>query len=116
MDINKRLPKPIKITISTISERKGEDIIVLDLRKLVTFTDYFIITTGNSSRQNLAIYQSIEENLAKLKRWPHHVEGLENLEWILLDYGDFIVHIFSDKSRDYYSLESLWTDAKKYEF
>jgi ribosome-associated protein len=86
---------------------------VLDLRSVSTFTDFFVIMTGNSSRQNTAIYESIELELKRDKLVPIGVEGRELAEWILIDYGSFVVHIFSKQARGYYSLEKLWGDAPR---
>jgi ribosome-associated protein len=110
------LPKEVRLSIKISQAKKAEEICVLDLRELTTFTDYFIIMHGNSSRQNVAIYQSLEEELRKENIKPFGVEGLENAEWILLDYGSFIVHIFSQRAREYYALEKLWADASRLDY
>ncbi len=110
-----RLNKAIKTAVSAALDKKAENIVVLNVKKIVDYTDYFLILSGNSTRQNQAIYDSIMESLKKLKRKPLHVEGVERGEWILLDYGSFIIHIFSPRAREYYDLESLWGDAKKVE-
>jgi len=105
------LPSEVRLSVKAGQARKAEDVLVLDLREISTFTDYFIIMTGNSSRQNVAIYENIEQELKKGKLQPLGVEGKELAEWILVDYGSFIVHVFSRRTRDYYSLEKLWGDA-----
>lgn len=110
------LPKEVKLSIKASQAKKAEEICVLDLRELTSFTDFFVIMHGNSSRQNVAIYESIEQELSKEKIRPFGVEGLENAEWILLDYGTFIVHIFSKRARDYYALEKLWADAPRLDY
>ncbi len=107
------LPKEIKISIKAGKEKKGEDIVVIGLKEISSFTDYFIIMNGNSIRQNTAIYENIEKELKKENIFPLHVEGKENAEWILMDYGSFILHIFSKELREYYSLEKLWGDGPK---
>jgi len=109
----KSLPPEVRISIQACLDKKGEELVVLDLRKIASFTDYFIILHGNSSRQNTAIYESIEETLKKKNIRPLSVEGKERAEWILLDYGSFIIHIFSSGAREYYSLEKLWGDAPR---
>lgn len=86
---------------------------VLDLRGISSFTDYFIITHGNSPRQNKALCESIEQELKKADIRSLSVEGKEHAEWILMDYGSFIIHILSKRAREYYSLEKLWGDAQK---
>ncbi|MFQ6069246.1 MAG: ribosome silencing factor [Candidatus Aminicenantales bacterium] len=112
----RRLPSEVKISIKAGQNKKGEDLIVLDLKGIASFTDYFIIMHGNSPRQNIALYESIEEELKRKNVYPLSVEGKENAEWILMDYGSFIVHIFSKRAREYYLLEKLWGDAVKYAF
>lgn len=110
-----RLNKVIKSALSAAMDKKAKNIVILDVKKIVDYTDYFLILSGDSTRQNQAIYDSIMESLKKLKKRPLHVEGVERGEWILLDYGSFIIHIFSPRVREYYDLESLWGDAKRME-
>lgn len=107
------LPHEVKISVKAGLAKKGEDLVILDLSGISSFTDYFIITHGNSPRQNIAIYESIEEELKKINLRPLSIEGKEHAEWILMDYGSFIIHIFSKRAREYYSLEKLWGDAQK---
>lgn len=107
------LPQSVRIAVKSSQAKKGEDIVVLRLSEISSFTDFFIIINGNSGRQNIAIYENIEQELKKLKIKPLSIEGKENAEWILMDYGNFVVHIFSKKAREYYSLEKLWGDAPK---
>ncbi|MCK4431107.1 MAG: ribosome silencing factor [Candidatus Aminicenantes bacterium] len=107
------LPGGVKISVKASQAIKGEDIIVLFLREISSFTDFFIIMHGNSSRQNFAIYENIAMELKKKNVTPLSIEGKKNSEWILMDYGSFIIHIFSEKAREYYSLEKLWGDAPK---
>ncbi len=108
-----KIPESVKLSVEAGRMKKAEDVVVLDLTGISSFTDFFIIMHGNSSRQNVAIYESIEEDLKDLSIRPLSVEGRENAEWILMDYGEFIVHIFSPKAREYYSLEKLWGDGVK---
>ena len=107
------LPREVKLSIEASLAKKAEDLVVLDLRGISSFTDYFIITHGNSPRQNKAVYESIEQDLKAENIHPLSVEGKKHAEWILMDYGSFIVHVFSEASRNYYSLEKLWGDAPK---
>jgi ribosome-associated protein len=107
------LPPEVRLSVKASQDRKAEDIVVLDLRDVSTFTDYFVIVTGNSARQNKAIYESIERELKKGRLMPIGVEGRELAEWILIDYGSFVVHVFSKQARGYYSLEKLWGDAPR---
>ena len=107
------IPEGVKTSVEASRMKKAEDIVVLDLTGISSFTDFFIIMHGNSSRQNVAIYEGIEKELKDLSIRPLSVEGRENAEWILMDYGEFIVHIFSSRAREYYSLEKLWGDGIK---
>jgi ribosome-associated protein len=109
----KSLPPEVKLSVKVSQDKKAEDIVVLDLREVSTFTDFFIIVTGNSTRQNKAIYESIEQELKKSRLIPIGVEGKDFAEWILIDYGSFVVHVFSKQARGYYSLEKLWGDAPR---
>jgi len=107
------LPREVKISLEASQAKKGEDLIVLDLRGISSFTDFFVIMHGNSPRQNIALYEGIEQELKKENIKPLSVEGKKHAEWVLMDYGNFIVHVFSRKAREYYSLEKLWGDASK---
>ena len=89
------LPGGVKISVKASQAKKGEDIIVLFLSEISSFTDFFIIMHGNSSRQNFAIYENIAMELKKKNVTPLSIEGKKNSEWILMDYGSFIIHIFS---------------------
>ena len=109
----RNLPKGVKIAVKVSLDKKGEDILVLDLSEKSSFTDIFVILHGKSPRQNLAIYENIEMELKKANIFPLSREGVENAEWILLDYGYFIIHVFTKAAREYYSLENLWIDAPK---
>jgi len=112
----KSLPPEVRLYVKASQDKKAEDIVVLDLRDISTFTDFFVIVTGNSTRQNTAIYESIEQELKKGRLMPIGVEGRDLAEWILIDYGSFIVHVFSKHARGYYSLEKLWGDAPRLTF
>ncbi|MGQ9471200.1 MAG: ribosome silencing factor [Candidatus Aminicenantales bacterium] len=105
------LPSEVRLSLKVSQAKKAEEIVVLDLRGIASFTDYFVIMSSNSIRQNIAIYQAIEESLGREGVFPLGVEGEINGEWVLMDYGHFIIHIFSRRARDYYSLEKLWQDA-----
>jgi ribosome-associated protein len=95
-----------------IDSRKGSDIRVLDLREVTSFADFFVIATGSNPRQIQAIAEEVQKRLKERGERPINVEGLNNAEWVLADYGDFIVHIFAPQSRQYYDLERLWRHAK----
>jgi ribosome-associated protein len=88
---------------------------MLDLREIASFTEFFLICTGANPRQVQAISDSIGEQLRNEGKRTLHIEGYSSAEWILLDYGDFIVHVFSAASRRFYDLERLWRDAKRVE-
>ncbi len=94
-------------------EKKAEKLVILDLSKLSCFTDFFILCNGNSDRQVKAISDSIEAFLSKQKIKPLNIEGYSEGRWVLLDYGDVIVHVFQDMLRDYFDLEALWSQAMK---
>jgi ribosome-associated protein len=110
-----RLPKQIEVTIDAAEDKKAHDLTVLDLRKAHGFTDYFVICSGTNPRQIRAIADSVMEALAADGVKPAHVEGYEQSEWILLDYFDFIVHIFAPETRMFYGLERLWGNAERVE-
>ena len=103
----------VESVVKGIFEKKGQNVLKVDLRKLENrITDYFIICHGSSKTQVDSISYSVEEVVRKeAGEKPLHVEGLENCFWVLIDYGDVIVHIFQEESRNFYSLESLWADA-----
>jgi ribosome-associated protein len=99
--------------IKGIFEKKGQDVLKIDLRKLENrITDYFVICHGSSVTQVDSLCDSVEDTVrAGTGEKPYHVEGLDNCFWVLLDYGDVVVHIFLEEYRHFYSLESLWADA-----
>jgi ribosome-associated protein len=92
---------------------KAVDLHVLDLAGISSFTDFFLICSGTSSRHMQAISDGIQEQLGRSGVWPTHVEGYSQAEWILLDYVDFVVHIFSEQARQFYDLERLWRKAAR---
>lgn len=110
------LDETVKLALHSASEKKAFDLVGLDLREIASFTEFFIIASGSNQRQVQAIADEIEEQLKKqLKTKPVRTEGYGSAEWVLMDYGDFIVHIFEQKAREFYDLERLWRDAKKVE-
>ena len=92
------------------------DVKILDLRDVTSFTDYFIICTSSNPKQSQAISDEISRQLKGIGELPVSVEGYETGEWLLMDYGDFLVHVFSETARPYYDLERLWRHAKPVEF
>jgi ribosome-associated protein len=103
----------LKIAVNAADDKKASDLVILDISKIASFATYFLLCTGDSSRQMQAIADEIEKRLRAQGVRPSHLEGYQNSEWILLDYGDLIVHIFSKTARVYYDLERLWRDGKK---
>ncbi|HHM24203.1 MAG TPA: ribosome silencing factor [Bacteroidetes bacterium] len=93
-------------------EKKAYDVMILDLRKLTDVTDFFVLCSADSDTQVKAIVDHIDEKMRRRKLRPWHVEGYENLRWVLLDFVDVVVHVFQRETREFYSLETLWGDAK----
>ena len=96
-------------------DRKALDLNVLDLEGVCSFTDYFVICTGTSTRHTQAICDAVIDELEKSGTRPRHIEGYHRAEWILVDYLSFVVHIFSDDARHFYDLERLWKNARRVE-
>jgi ribosome-associated protein len=110
-----RLPSQVAAAIDAARSKKAAEVTVLDLRKTGAFTDYFVICTGANPRQAHAIADAVTQALKAAKVRPAHVEGYERGEWVLLDYFDFIVHVFSPNARQFYGLERLWGNATRIE-
>ena len=112
----KKLPLAVRLTIEAMQNKKASGITVLDLSSLGTFTEYFVLCTGFSGPQVQAICGEIEEQLYKeLRREPEHREGQRSADWALLDFGGFVVHVFSEQGRRFYDLERLWRNVPRYE-
>lgn len=110
------LKRQVAEAIHACQEKKAEEITILELEKgSGAFTDYFVVCSGTNQRQIQAISDEVEERLKKTGMPPTHVEGYKQAEWVLLDYVDFVVHVFSEKSRRFYDLERLWKSAKRLE-
>ncbi|MBV9208987.1 MAG: ribosome silencing factor [Acidobacteria bacterium] len=108
------LDERIIAALHAASDKKAHDLVVLDLRAIASFTDYFVITSGANPRQVQAIADEIVERLKKQQGTRAlRVEGYRSAEWVLVDYGDFIVHVFDNKARQFYDLERLWRDAAR---
>ncbi len=108
------LDENVRLALHSASEKKAFNLVALDLREVASFTEFFIIASGSNQRQVQAIADEIEEQLkAQLKSRPVRTEGYSTADWLLMDYGDFIVHIFEQKAREFYDLERLWRDARK---
>ncbi len=112
-----RLTKALRAAISAAQGRQAQEIVVLDLKKVGGFTDYFLICTGQNSKQIGAIADAIEAVVKeKTDDRPTIIEGRDRTEWVLLDYFTFVVHVFSREARAFYDLDRLWGNAKRHEF
>ena len=94
------------------TDKQASNIVLLDVRDICSFTDYFIICAGDSERQIRTIYDEVEHSLKQEGVIPHHHEGTLDSGWLILDYGDVIVHVFAEPEREYYQLDELWSAAK----
>jgi ribosome-associated protein len=111
-----RVPAQVERAARAADDKKAQDLVILDLRKAAGFTDFFVICSGTNPRQIRAIADSVMEALAATGTKPAHVEGYDRSEWVLLDYFDFIVHVFAPETRQFYGLERLWGSAERVEF
>ena len=102
----------IKKIVSLIQEKKGYDIKIIDLKGISSLTDYFIICSSDSDPQTRAIANHIKKDLSRVKIKPFQIEGLEYMDWILMDYFNIVIHIFKKETREFYDIERLWADAK----
>ena len=112
----KDLQRQVFEAICACQEKKAEQISILELEKdSGAFTDYFLVCSGSNPRQIQAISDEVEERLKKTGLRPAHIEGYKQAEWVLLDYVDFVVHVFTETARKYYDLERLWKSARHLE-
>ena len=109
------LDERVLAALHAASEKKAIEPVVLDLREIASFTDYFVIVSGANERQVQAIADEVYETLKKSGHAAARMEGYKTAEWILLDYGDFVVHVFEQKARKFYDLERLWRESKRVE-
>jgi ribosome-associated protein len=109
------LDERVHAALHAASEKKAIEPVVLDLREIASFTDYFVIVSGANERQVQAIADEVYETLKKSGHAAARMEGYKTAEWILLDYGDFVVHVFEQKARKFYDLERLWRESKRVE-
>ncbi|MDJ0791363.1 MAG: ribosome silencing factor [Acidimicrobiia bacterium] len=119
MSASKATPEAIeaaRVAASAIHDKKGEDTVILDLSSLLVVTDIFLIASGTSTRHVKTLVDDAEEALRSIGRKPIRREGTDYGEWVLLDYGDLVVHVFDRDTRAYYDLERLWADAPLIEF
>ena len=107
--------KMTELVIDALEEKKAEDITILDISEISVLADYFVIADGNNRNQVQAMADSVEEALGRAGYEPKQIEGYQTANWILMDYGDIIVHIFSREDRLFYDLERIWRDGKMLE-
>src|SRR5215211_6209014 len=114
-ECNDKLDERVCAALHAAGEKKAIDPVVLDLREIASFTDYFMIVSGANERQVQAISDEVYEQMKKAGETAARVEGYKTAEWILLDYGDFVVHVFEQKAQQFYDLERLWRESKRVE-
>jgi len=102
----------VKAAYNAVSDKMGDDIVVLDIREVSIISEYFIIASANNSNQLKAMADNVQEKLHELGVPMRHVEGVQSARWILVDFGHIIVHLFCKEEREYYRLEKLWGDAR----
>jgi ribosome-associated protein len=110
-----KLPAALKAAAQAALDKKATDVVALDLRKSSAFTDYFLLVSGQNQRQITTIADAVQETLRGKGLRPDHAEGYPRHEWILLDYGTFVVHVFTPRMRTFYDLERLWGGAARQE-
>ncbi len=109
MDIN----KITKTAWEALDDKKADNIVILNIGEVSVIADYFIIASGGNPSQINALVDSVEEKLSELNVKPVNIEGIQNASWVLMDYGDIIIHIFSKNDREFYNLERIWADCKE---
>ena len=105
----------VKIAVKALDDKKGEDIKIIDISNVSVLADYFIIATGTNTNQLQSMVDAVDEKLTEAGHHAKQIEGNRSSSWILMDYGDIIVHLFSKEDRLFYNLERIWTDGKKIE-
>ncbi len=105
--------KMTQIAIAALEDKKAEDICIIDISEVSVLADYFLIASGNNKNQVQALIDSVEEQLGRAGFSPKSVEGYQTGNWILMDYGDLIVHVFDKQNRLFYDLERIWRDGKR---
>ena len=103
----------LRTVVKAADDKQAKDIIVLDLRGVTTFADYFVVCSGTNPKQIQAIADEVQTQLKKVGEYANGMEGYKNAEWVLVDYGDYLLHVFTEKARAYYDIERLWRDATK---
>jgi len=110
------LDESVKLALTCASDKKAFNLVALDLREIASFTEFFVIASGANQRQVQAVADEISERLRKeCGSKPVRIEGYSTADWVLMDYGDFVVHVFDRESRNFYDLERLWLDARRVE-
>jgi len=102
----------VKLVCHALADKKAEDIRVIEIGDISVIADYFVIANGTNPNQVSALVDSVEQELAKVEVLPKRIEGIGNSSWVLMDYGDVIIHIFSKEDRAFYDLERIWRDGK----
>ena len=110
-----KLPRAPERAARAALDKKAQDVVILDLRPATAFTDFFVLASGTNQKQVVAIADAVLETLHADGLKPSHREGYPRQEWILLDYADFVVHVFTTRTRDFYDLERLWGGAERRE-
>lgn len=105
----------LKIAVKALEDKKGEQLKIIDISKVSVIADYFVIASGKNVNQIRAMADEVEEKLSKEKIEPKQIEGYNTAGWILMDYRDFIIHIFNEEQRLYYDIERIWSDGKSIE-
>ncbi len=113
VDVDLQILEDVKSAVHAAGEKKAQEIVALRLIEITTFTDYFVICSGSSVRQVQTIADAVVEQLKERGTRPRSTEGYTNGEWVLIDYGTFVVHVFTETSRRFYDLERLWRDAER---
>ncbi|MCR4586204.1 MAG: ribosome silencing factor [Lachnospiraceae bacterium] len=106
------IKEAVKIAIAAMEDKKADDIRVIDIAGISTLGDYFLIASGSNVNQVHAITDAVEEKLGRAGMNPKQIEGYTNANWVLMDYGDIIIHIFDEENRLFYNLEKIWKDGK----
>jgi ribosome-associated protein len=115
LDVDSQIFESVKLAAHAADDKKAKDLLVLRVAEITSFTDYFVICSGSSVRQVQAIADAVAGQLKERGMRPMHTEGYANGEWVLIDYGTFVVHVFTETSRRFYDLERLWRDAERVE-